>query len=526
MSRPLTFIIGLDGATFDLIEPLVQGGYLPTLARLMAQGIRGPLQAWPNMNSEAAWTSLATGCNPGQHGIYHLAPHARRGPAWRLATAADRKKDPFWRLLSAAGQRVGIINVPLSYPIDPVNGFMLSGMHTPSVRSPGFAYPPDLPEELQRQGIDYVIDVPNLADLCYRNPQRALQEAQRMVSARSRTILHLMRTRPWDLLMAVFHVTDIMQHFFWPDEAGVIENDDWTPMRRIYRQIDSFLSDALALIDQNTSVLLVSDHGFGRVHSGRQCLNQLLAQLGFLRYRQRGGQPRSQLLKSALLFGRKLIPYRLQDPLARIFPRLHGQAIHEARFSGVDWSHTQVFAGQHGGKVYINLERREAEGIVPIEDYDPLRERIRGILLNLTDPATGSHVIRAVHRREDVYHGPYVEQAADLLIEWDDSVLRDSLCYRVAGESITVQSPERPGRDKRVSGRHRPQGIFIAYGPHIKRGATVANACLYDIAPTVLCLQGHPIPADMDGKVLTDIFAEDHPRCRDVGALSASIERS
>lgn len=508
MSKPRTLIVGLDGATFDLIEPLVQAEYLPTLARLMAHGIHGPLRAWPNMNSEAGWSSLVTGYNPGQHGIYHLATRTQRDHTWRPATAADRKSDPFWRLLSAAGQRVGIINVPLSYPADPVNGFMLSGMHTPSVHSPGFAYPPDLPEELQRQGIDYVIDVPNPADLCYRDPQRALQEAQRMVSARSRTILHLMRTRPWDVLLAVFHVTDILQHFFWPDEDGAVENDDWTPMRRIYQQIDSFLSDALALTDENTTVLLVSDHGFGRAHLGRRCLNQLLAQLGLLRYRQGGRRLKSQLLKDSLLFGRKLIPYWLQDPLARAFPRLHGRALHESEFSGIDWSHTQAFTRLYGGRVYINLEGREAEGIVPIEEYGILHERIRGILLNLTDPATGSHVVRAVYRREDVYHGPYVEQAADLLIEWDDSVLRDSLCYRVAGKSITVQSPGRRGRAKWVSGLHRPQGIFIAYGPHIKQRATVANACLYDIAPTILYLQGHPIPQDMDGKVLTDIFVE------------------
>jgi len=259
-------------------------------------------------------------------------------------------------------------------------------------------------------------------------------------------------------------------------------------------------------------VLVVSDHGFGLAHFGRECLNQLFAQLGLLRYRQGGRRLKSQLLKNLLLFGRKLIPYWLQGPLARDFPRLHGRALHESEFSGVDWSHTQVFSRPYGGQVYINLEGREAEGIVSIEEYDPLRERVRDILLNLTDPTTGRRVVRAAYRREDLYHGPYVEQAADLLIEWDDDVLRDSLCCRVAGKSITVQSPERRGRGKRVSGLHRPQGIFIVYGPHINRGATVANATLYDIAPTILHLQGHPIPGGMDGKVLTDIFTEERLR--------------
>jgi predicted AlkP superfamily phosphohydrolase/phosphomutase len=512
MSTPRTLIIGLDGATLTLIAPLVRAGYLPALGRLMTQGIYSHVQAWPNMNSEAGWTSLVTGYNPGQHSIYHLAKRTQCKDRWRPVTAADRKKDPFWCLLSAAGQRVGIINVPLSYPADPINGFMLGGMHTPGIHSPGFAHPPELCDELRRQGIDYVIDVPNLEDLCYRDPQRALREAQHMVDARSRTVLHLMKTHPWDVLLAVFAVTDILQHFFWPDEGSPVENDAWTPVRRIYQQIDSFLSEALALIDENTTVLVVSDHGFGPAHFGQQCLNQLFAQLGLLHYYQYERRLKSQLLKNLLLYGRRVIPYWLQDPLVRVFPRLHGQALHESKFSGIDWSHTQVFAHPYGGQVYINLEGREKEGIVPAEEYDPLRARVRDILLDLTDPTIGHRVVRAVYRREDLYHGPYLEQAADLLIEWEHDVPRDSLCYCAAGTSITVQSPNKFGRDKQVTGLHHPQGIFIACGPHIKRGVAVANATIYDIAPTILYLQDHPIPGDMDGKVLTDIFTEEHLR--------------
>lgn len=512
MSTPRTLIIGLDGATFDLIGPWARAGYLPTLAKLMAQGVHSPLPAWPNMNSAAAWSSIVTGYNPGQHGVYYLATYAQRDNRWQPVTAADRKKDPFWRLLSAAGQRVGIINLPITYPADPVNEFMLSGMDTPDVHSPGFAHPPDLRDELRRQGIDYVIDVPNLGVLSKWAPHRLPWPVQQMVDARSRTILHLMKTRPWDVLMAGFVATDRVQHFFWPDEQASVGSTEWTPIRSIYQKIDSFLSDALALIDENTTVLVVSDHGSGPLHFARSALNPLFAQLGLLHYRQGGGWLQSRLLKYLLLYGRQFIPYRLQDPLVRVFPRLHHRALHESVFSGIDWSRTQVFAEQYGGTVRVNLQERQPEGTVSPEDYHPLRERVRDILLNLTDPATGVPVVRAVHRREDIYHGPYLEQAADLLIEWNDEVLRDALCYRAEGEPIIIQAPERIGSAKRLTGGHRSQGIFIAYGPHINRGATVANASIYDIAPTILYLQDHPIPGDMDGKVLTDIFTEDQLR--------------
>ena len=152
---------------------MVQAGFLPTFANLMSQGVHGPLKAWPNLNSAAAWSSIVTGYNPGMHGVHDFgsAP-PQRGYAWHPMTALDRKKDPFWRLLSAKGKRVTIINVPISYPADPINGYMLAGMDTPGLSSHGFAHPPELRDEISRQGIDYIIDVPNLGDLSRKHPDQ------------------------------------------------------------------------------------------------------------------------------------------------------------------------------------------------------------------------------------------------------------------------------------------------------------------------------------------------------------------
>lgn len=512
MNISRTLIIGLDGATFDLIEPLIQAGQLPVLARLMEQGVHGPLCAWPDMNSAAAWSSIITGYNSGQHGVYHFLTLDTTGYKWHPTTAADRKKDPFWRLLSAAGQYVGVINVPISYPADPVNGFMLTGMDTPSTISSGIAYPLGLLDELRHQGIDYIIDAPNLGALSRQDPYRVPEVVERMIDARSRTILYLMRTRPWDVLMAVFVATDRMQHYFWPSPHTRVEDPEWAPMRSIYRQIDSFFGKALELIDERTTVLVISDHGFGPTRYAMQSLNQLFAQLGLLRYRQGEGRLKSSLLKYLLLTGRKIIPLSLQAPLARTFPRLHFRAVIEHMLSGVEWAHTKVVASPDGQMVFINLKGREPEGIVPPEEYDPLREQVRDVLLRLTDPASGRCVIQAVHRREEIYHGPYLGQAPDLVIDWDYESVGDSLYYPDERGPIIVRLPKRGGYGEGWTGMHRPEGIFIAYGPHIKQGATVANATIHDITPTILYLQGHPIPRDMDGRVLTDIFTEEQLR--------------
>jgi predicted AlkP superfamily phosphohydrolase/phosphomutase len=468
------------------------------------------------MNSAAAWSSIVTGYNPGQHGVYDFGyTPQQHDSVWRPTTARDRRKDPFWRLLSAAGQHVGIINVPISYPVDAVNGFMLAGMDTPSIHSPGFAHPANLLNELRRRGIHYYIDAPNLGTLSSRAPHRLPRLVQRLVEARSRTILHLMETRPWQVLMAVFIATDRVQHFFWPDTRAPIEAPEWLPIRCLFQQIDAFFGQALDRIDEHTTVMVVSDHGFGPARRAMYCLNSLFAQLGLLRYRQGADQLKHQPLKYALRFGRKMLPVALQDPLARAFPKLHFRAASESRFSGIEISQTQVFASPDGEGVFLNLRERESQAVDLSQEYRSLREQIRDILLNLTDCASGRHVIRAVHQREDLYQGPYLHKAPDLVIEWDYEAAQNSLCYSRGKESILAHPRTTRGSRQGWNASHRPQGIFVASGPQIKQGTTITNATIYDIAPTILYLQGHPFPRDMDGQVLTDMLTRtqlhDHP---------------
>jgi len=512
MSAPRTLIIGLDGATFDVIRPLASKGYLPTLARLMAEGVHGPLRAWPNMNSAAAWSSIVTGHNPGQHGIYHFgwAATPQRGQKFRPTTALDRRRDPFWRLLSAAGRRVGVINVPITYPADPVNGFMLAGMDTPDLESPGFAHPPDLREELERAGIDYIIDVPQLGVTRRRNPHAVPPRVRQMVDARARAILHLMRTRPWDALMAVFVATDRMQHFYWPDERAAVDDAEWTPLRGVYQQIDAFFARLLEGLDGNTTLLVVSDHGAGPARAAMRGLNPLFHRLGLLSYREGATRLKGRLLEHLLASARTLVPLSLQRRLSRALPGLHLRALSESRLSSIDWPRTQAFASPQGWDVFINLRGREPEGSVSPEEYDRLRERICSIVLQLVDPVSGRRAVRGVYRREDLFRGPHVDKAPDLVIDWDCEVVRDALSYPGEGEPITVEATGERGLGERWTGTHRPDGIFIAWGHQVRRGETLDAVGLYDIAPTVLHLQGHAVPADMEGRVLTEIFTDEY----------------
>jgi len=476
----------------------------------MSEGVYGSLDAWPNINSASSWSSIVTGYNPGQHGIFNLSDASiQKSTPWQFMTASERKKDPFWRILSSAGQSVGVINVPISYPADRIHGFMLAGMDSPSVHSRGFAHPPDLLDELRGQGIDYIIDVPTFAVISHRETHQCPVKAQHMVDAQARTILHLMKTHPWDVLMAVFTASEKVQHFFYPDHHGSVDNVDWRPIRQLYEQIDAFLGKALGLINDHTTILILSNQGFGPAHSSPNFLNPLFSRLGFLSYRPDQRNLKERWLKKLLFYGRRFIPLRLQKPLAMAFPKLYQSALRERLYSNVDWSRSRVFAPPHGRRIYINLQGRQPKGIVSPKDYESLCEQVRQILLNLTDPATGKPPVREVYRYEDLYHGPYRDRDADLFIRWDDDLRYDSICYMSEGRLITVTNPKPKGVRKWLTGSNHSDGIFIAYGEGIKRKSHMTGAHIYDIVPTILYLQNLPVPSDMDGKVLTDIFTEE-----------------
>lgn len=517
MNTPRTIIIGLDGATFDVLDPLMRGGYLPTLERLMREGARATLNAFPNMNSAAAWSSLVTGYNAGEHGIFHFDANwyrlSQKGIKTRPTIGADRRRDAFWNILSRAGQRVGVMNVPISYPAEELNGFMLAGMDAPGTHSKGFCYPPSLYQELLTQNIPYEIDTLNLARLAQQHPYELPTQIKNMTAARAEALLYLMDKYACDVVMGVFVATDRVQHFFWHVEEP-LRSEAWKPLRELYQQLDSVLAHLVARMDDQTNLLIVSDHGFGRKRSALHSLNQLFGRWGWLHYGAFTADVGGTLLAQLLRQGRRFIPASLQYPLTRLFPALHWRALTAGGFSQIDWAHTKLFADPDGWGVYVNLQGREPEGIVPPTEYETLRQAARAQLLALRDGKTGRPIIRGVHDCERMFHGPYMEHAPDLMIEWDFETVGDSFAYDFNGEQVIVE-PTSSSFDEKWLAAHRPDGILIGYGANIPGGETLGEVSLYDIAPTILHLQGQPIPEGMDGHVLTELlkpeFLQTHP---------------
>ncbi len=509
-------VIGLDGATLDLIKPWAQAGHLPTLAELMARGSYGRLRSVYPVLSSAAWASFMTGMNPGKHGMYDFV---RRHPgSYHLqpVTRQHMSGRSLWRILSDHGRRVGIVNVPMTYPPEPINGFLVSGLGTPDHRD--FTYPPALSKRLLQEG--YRVN----RRIFHQRPggERAFLDDTYDISEKlTRATLRLMGEEPWDFLMVVYRDTDEIAHAFWgymdethPAYDAIRAQPYRDAVMDCYRRLDRTVRELSAAAGPETTVLIISDHGTGPLYKD-VILNEWLRREGFLVTRPpnaarhtlaRLGLTRANVSRALRGLGLSRVEGWTKDLLGeriRVLPRDTWGDFAEA----IDWSKTQAYSYGYHGQIYINLSGREPEGIVtPGEEFECVRAQICQALRHWSDPDDGQPVVSAVYKADELFHGPSFGSAPDLIV-----VMRD-LAY------ITRQGHEfgyQPGviftaSPTHETGSHRLDGVLVASGPGLAQvNAEAPVASLMDIAPTVLHLLGCPVPESMDGQVLVDRLSSD-----------------
>ncbi len=517
MNFPRTLVIGIDGATFDLIKPWADAGLLPTFAHLLKHGAHATLDAYPYLNSAAAWSNIVTGYNPGQHSVFSFTAQVHSPQEWYLVTARDRRKPAFWHTLAASGQRVGVMNVPISFPAETINGFMLSGMDAPLATSKGFSQPAQLFQELRGARIAYEIDVPNMGRAARANPNEMPASVRAMTVARTRAFLYLLEKYPCDAAMVVYIGFDRMAHYFWRDTPPLPDAREWKPLRDLLQLYDEQVSEVLSHAAHDTTVFLISDHGFGTMHIGNRGINQLLEKLGYQAPASRAAK--TPLLGRWLDLGRRTIPQAWQRDLAMRFPKLHQRAAGGERVGGYAWSQTRAYAPYASGSIRINLRRRSALGIVEDADYEALVNELAEIVSALVDPETDAPLVKGTHRPQDFFRGPFADSAGDLFIRWDREQVRDAFAYRRNGHDFVITPP--PHTNKWI-GAHRPNGIFMAYGKGIRAGVAHDPISHFELTPTILYLHDQPLPDDLDGRVLTDWFENDFAAQRAIQKTTAS----
>jgi len=402
MSRVLIF--GLDGATFDLIAPWAAQGYLPTLRRLMDDGVWGPLESTVPPMTSPAWPSFATGKFPAKHGVFDFV--SAHSGTFNIVNATAIDARTLWEILSVHGHRVGVINVPVTYPPRPVNGFLISGLLSPLAAK--VTYPGDLLDPLESElGRRYRV----MPSIQYKpgNEDTFIRDLESLVEARARFAERLMRDHPWDFMMVHFLATDLAQHALWrfmdPDHPRHQPGNPYQDaIRCIYQRVDAALGRLIDVAGEDTTVIVMSDHGFGPLH-GVVNLNILLWQKGLLRFKH---TPLAML--RAFTFRHGITPSFAYGMLSRL--GLHNLVSRVSKstrnavynkflsFDDIDWGRTTAYSLGHVGQIYLNVTGG---------DYDGALQAVVDALGDLRTP-DGRPMVERVIRRADLPGGAHAAE--------------------------------------------------------------------------------------------------------------------
>jgi predicted AlkP superfamily phosphohydrolase/phosphomutase len=460
---PRVCCIGLDGTPCSLLERAVREGIMPNMAGLLAEGTLRQMNSVHPWLSSVAWTTLQTGVNPAKHGIYGFID---RDPATMkpFIPLANRIKYPaVWDLAGQAGKRVIVLNVPVTYPVAPVNGIMVSGFLAPKLNEKA-VYPNTQLQPLEALG--YRVDTDPL--IARQDRDKALDDIRDALQKRTRAFLHYMDTEPWDYFLGVIMETDRLHHFFY--EQMEVNDPIYAPaFWDIYGQIDTFLGQVRERLDDQDTLMMMSDHGFCSIRQ-EVFYNRWLADCGYLKYTE---QP------------------------AKGLEHLH---------------HDSVAYDLDPGRIFVNLAGREATGRVqPGAEYERLRdeliEAVEGLMVPANErdnPPTGGRpdniqpVLKA-YRREELYVGPYLEQAADIILAPRDGYDPKGTFY-----------PEGLYRkDAMMVGMHSFDTAFVYVNRKgMAQGAMPGQVLprqvvsILDIAPTMLTALNLSVPNDYDGASL------------------------
>jgi predicted AlkP superfamily phosphohydrolase/phosphomutase len=518
-------LLGLDGASYRLLKPWADEGILPNFARMFEESTWGELASTIPPTTPPAWAACLTGKNPGKHGIFDFRESPLKYADRPLINMSSMQGRKLWHLFAAEGKKSAIVNVPITFPPDDtIDGLMVSGMMTPSNDSE-YTYPADLKPEISKAVGDYVvnIDIPKYDVELEADANAFLQDVEYSFTKRKELFWYLMDAKQWHFFMIVFVNLDRIQHLFWkyldpewPQYESKMAKRLRPRIIKSYQMVDKMLGE-LREKAGDTPIVIMSDHGFGATRQWFN-VNTWLMENGWLKANPQVLRKRKIFMTlmnwndSSLI--KALVPKSVQSKVRGKIRR--GRSTFKSDLeAALDHSGTKAFfASIPAQGIFINVKRDGAGIVEPGAEYDQLRNEIKEKLLQLKDPETGKNVVDSVYFREELYHGEQAKYAADVIF-----VARN---YGCLGRQLIGQSKVFQSSAKTPNGFHRIEGVFMATGPQFKSGHKLEGAQMPDVAPTILHLAGQAIPDDMDGRVLSEIFAPEFMEANEVKSISVA----
>jgi len=476
-----TLLIGLDGATFTILDPYVEAGLMPVVGELMARGSRGVLRSIMPPLTPPAWTSLVTGKYPGQHGVFDFFQKEEPGSVYfAFASSQDVRSETIWTLASQQGRRIISLNFPLTFPPPPVEGCVVPGGMMPWRQLRLGCHPPGLFDRLKtleafnpREMLDMELEIKAI-DGCPEDEFVDFVELHiRREQRWGEVLLHLMEEEPADLVGILFDGVDKLQHLCWrfidpacrPAEPTAWERSLIELCERYFTSLDAMIGRLVEAAGPQATVVLASDHGFGPTRDVFH-VNTWLERVGYLAWSDGEGTAGE---RSDTDVG-----------FAEMTRHVHA----------LDWERTLAYAATPSSQGINIVDRVPGSPAgMPADVRRRLTRELAEALRDICRP-DGKPLIDEVWTREEAFPGPYAELGPDL-----------SLVLADGGTMSILPSDRIVARREQVRGHHRWEGIFVAAGPGIRAGAEVPELSIVDVAPFLLHRLGIGVPDDMAGEV-------------------------
>ncbi|MBY0373167.1 MAG: alkaline phosphatase family protein [Bryobacteraceae bacterium] len=452
-------VIGLDCAAPEIVFSDLD---LPNIRQLMDQGCYGKLESIIPPITVPAWMCMSTSQDPGSLGIYgfrNRTDYSYSGLGIVDQNSVDRPA--IWDALAKRGMRSIVVGVPPSYPPRKMAGVNIGCFLTPDPRTSEYTYPPSIKQQIEKVVGEYPVDVKG-----FRTDQKQwlLDQIYDMTKKHFEALRYLMATQPWDYFQFVEIGVDRLHHGFWKfHDPSHRQYEPGNPFENVirdyYKYIDTEIGSLLELLDDDTIVMLVSDHGAQRLDGGF-CVNEWLRREGLLVLKEEPSGP------------------------APFSPKL------------VDWSKTKVWSeGGYYARVFVNVQGREPEGVIPAGEYDAFLDEMTERLKSIRDDR-GRVMDTLVFRPGQIYK-EVRRVAPDLVVHFD------SLYWRSIGgvgyPNLHVEENDTGPDDC----NHAQFGTFILSAPNLDLRGEIEGVHLLDVAPTLLDLAGVPVPEAMQGRPIT-----------------------